>query len=962
MHTQIIIDDNITEIQYIYHLSDIHIRNNERHTEYLEVFNLTYETLKQEISINPQSLIVVTGDILDTTETDFDGAYIALCFLENLAKIAPTIIIAGNHDCNLANTSDEDILTKILRIRELQNLYYLKDSGIYQYHNIMFGVSSLIDSKFVKAENIYHNRDTGNNYKIALYHGFLKDPSFKLSYSIEKAIYEIDDFNNYDYVMLGDIHKHLYVNNIPTIAYAGSLIQQKYKETIDNHGILKWNLATKQSNLIEVHNNYGFYTIKICNERIVEMPKISKKATIKFSLEDTRGIYFDMLLKKLHKRYDIISFKIKKNKFTKCLREIDPQPYQYSTKENNHTNIVNSYFNSQNITNEWRKKLLRLHTEITDNKLKLSDIVTKPWKILKLKFSNLLSYGENNVIDFRKHQQNQIIGIIGQNNHGKSALIDIILFCLFEKCGRERDNIFNINAVEMSCSLTIEMHGTVYKISRNGKIDSKTHIMTIIPKFSKITTDAENNKSVISLNESLKRHTDKKIAKLFGTYKNFTNICIYLQQPHVNFIDMTPCKKKEHLNEILNLNIFKNYHDNINKKCKMLSAEYLSLKHKVQSTSKNQLTKEIKLIEEYILKLKVKRYKINQFLNQFSSSPYSYRLDIQDDKLLFIQLKINKYIRMQKSSNTAYHTVSNKLTELLNKSSILTKRSLKMNLSITSKLIRKMKNLNKEIIDTSFDFLTITDKKKQIATKLRKYTYLLKKYNKEFLEEFYKHKIISLNAKTELNKTKLNSLQEQFNKYDANLEKCNKLGDKVELYQMYCDMIGNEGLSQEIFKIKLPLIENEVNNILQKNYNFKIKIILYDGLVIKGSRKLTPKCISINIYRPDMPHYNVQAACGFEKLLITLAFRIVFYHFTCDAKPNFFIIDEALGCLDKEHLENIGIFLNYMKTQFDHIYIVSHQEQIHEHSSSLIKIKKDGEFSQISEEHLPANKQLIIEI
>ena len=58
-------DDGKTEIQYIYHLSDIHIRKANRFVEYVEVFNRTYKKLSLMIGQNKKkSLIVLTGDIM----------------------------------------------------------------------------------------------------------------------------------------------------------------------------------------------------------------------------------------------------------------------------------------------------------------------------------------------------------------------------------------------------------------------------------------------------------------------------------------------------------------------------------------------------------------------------------------------------------------------------------------------------------------------------------------------------------------------------------------------------------------------------------------------------------------------------------------------------------------------------------------------------------------------------------
>ena len=45
--------------------------------------------------------------------------------------------------------------------------------------------------------------------------------------------------------MLGDVHKHQYLNKAKTIAYAGSLIQQKRDEDLLEHGTIKWDIHKK---------------------------------------------------------------------------------------------------------------------------------------------------------------------------------------------------------------------------------------------------------------------------------------------------------------------------------------------------------------------------------------------------------------------------------------------------------------------------------------------------------------------------------------------------------------------------------------------------------------------------------------------------------------------------------------------------------------------------------------------
>jgi DNA repair exonuclease SbcCD nuclease subunit len=244
------------------------------------------------------TLIVLTGDIMHSkTELSPESIDMAQDFFINLSNIAPVIMIAGNHDCNLANRNRMDALTPLIkRIHGAQNLHYLKDSGLYQYHNIIFGVTSLLDNILTTADNInkndWKNIKQQNKYKIALYHGSLKGSTTDTGFMPKNTDLTVKKFDGYDYVMLGDVHKYQYMNKEETIAYPGSLIQQNHGETLRGHGILKWNLPKKTTKFIEITNDYGYCTINIKNGKIIKSddPKkneIPQKAQIKFIMEDT---------------------------------------------------------------------------------------------------------------------------------------------------------------------------------------------------------------------------------------------------------------------------------------------------------------------------------------------------------------------------------------------------------------------------------------------------------------------------------------------------------------------------------------------------------------------------------------------------------------------------------------------------------------------------------------------------
>ena len=101
------IDIGFENISHIAHIADVHIRNLKRHGEYRDVFKKLYKDLKETLPKN--SIIYLAGDIVHAkTEMSPELIRMVSGLFTNLSKIRPTILIAGNHDCNLNNANRLD--------------------------------------------------------------------------------------------------------------------------------------------------------------------------------------------------------------------------------------------------------------------------------------------------------------------------------------------------------------------------------------------------------------------------------------------------------------------------------------------------------------------------------------------------------------------------------------------------------------------------------------------------------------------------------------------------------------------------------------------------------------------------------------------------------------------------------------------------------------------------------------
>ena len=254
------------KLKHIHHISDIQIRNLKRHTEYEEVFNRTYEEVKKH---KDNAVVYIGGDIAHSkTEMSPELVDQLSRLFKNLADICPTILIAGNHDCNLNNRSRMDVLSPIVNNLQHPDLHYLKDSGVYKCADTKFVVWDVWE----KEDDYIEAKDFEGETKIVLFHGTVDKSETDLGFFLPSDV-KIAKFDGYDMGLLGDIHKRQHLNKEKTISYCGSLVQQNHGEGL-SHGYLLWDVPKRTSEYIEVPNDYGYYTINIDDGKVPDCPDI----------------------------------------------------------------------------------------------------------------------------------------------------------------------------------------------------------------------------------------------------------------------------------------------------------------------------------------------------------------------------------------------------------------------------------------------------------------------------------------------------------------------------------------------------------------------------------------------------------------------------------------------------------------------------------------------------------------
>ena len=257
------------------HISDTHIRNVKYHEEYRKVFKDIYESLEND----KPDYIIHTGDIAHT-KTQLSPEYFELCadFLKNLADIAPTYVILGNHDGNLKNDNRQDAITPVVEALQHPNLFLLKNSGETQItDSICLNVLSVFDR-----DNWVSPSDK-SMVNIALYHGAIMGCEINEEWNLESGEDDINIFTNFDYAMLGDIHKTQKLDPDGRVWYAGSTVQQNFGESLKK-GYLLWDIRDQETFSVEKRlfmSPRPFYTVEINQDGTLPKVNVPKNSRLR---------------------------------------------------------------------------------------------------------------------------------------------------------------------------------------------------------------------------------------------------------------------------------------------------------------------------------------------------------------------------------------------------------------------------------------------------------------------------------------------------------------------------------------------------------------------------------------------------------------------------------------------------------------------------------------------------------
>jgi len=173
-----------------------------------------------------------------------------------------------------------------------------------------------------------------------------------------------------------------------------------------------------------------------------------------------------------------------------------------------------------------------------------------------------------------------------------------------------------------------------------------------------------------------------------------------------------------------------------------------------------------------------------------------------------------------------------------------------------------------------------------------------------------------------------------------NLELIDKIKEeqvKEGKYKVYLELYGKNGISKKIMKNMMPLINSELQRLLQDSCYFRLEV------KISEKNEVEFWMIDNNTQVEKL----MVSGSGYEKTIASLALRAVLSKVCSLPKPNIVVFDEVFGKISNDNLEMVYEFFIKIKEYFENILVITHNPLISQWADNTIKVKKVDNISKI---------------
>ena len=658
----------------------------------------------------------------------------------------------------------------------------------------------------------------------------------------------------------------------------------------------------------------------------------------------------------------------------------------------------------------------------------------KKWYIRNIEFSNFLSYGENQRLDFDKLNGIVVVESDPPNFGGKTVLtVDLLMFLFFNETTKttKAEEIFNrfSNKDKVHVKGEITIDGEDYVIVRNieRKLSKKGewNVKTELDFFKKLSDG-----TLLNFTGEQRRETEAFIKNSIGTKEDFLMTILTTGSNLEDLLESKPTARGQVLSRFMGLEFLKRKEEvakeiysefSKQKISNIYSSEQLKSDIETHQNSISELQIQIKEsnqslveVDEAITKgktyrddmLKKKHTNIDQELSLLNPEKTKDEIkEIEREKSGFLT-KISE-IKVVEPSQFYEEEIHDKVKEEIN---ILYKEIVQIDTEIAS--INKLKSsveggikcehcgielMNAAITNAKIaeldGYIHQKEEKTKIMTDLSDKEKGFVQLKKEF-DEYEKNKLVkekyevsvescdlkigslndkikrweeiqdkiqenqkieaqlikadvrlddlenqrrTINTSITTNEGSIKSLEEKIETNQKKIVTIKEEEEKEKIYKIYLELYGKNGISKMIMKTMMPIINSELQRLMEDSCYFKLEVRINDKNEVEfimtdnetGVEKL------------------MTSGSGFEKTISSLALRSVLTKIASLPKPNLVVLDEVFGKIANDNLEMVYEFFTKIKDYFEKVFVISHNSIVSTWGDHVVKIKKENNLSKV---------------
>jgi hypothetical protein len=189
------------------------------------------------------------------------------------------------------------------------------------------------------------------------------------------------------------------------------------------------------------------------------------------------------------------------------------------------------------------------------------------------------------------------------------------------------------------------------------------------------------------------------------------------------------------------------------------------------------------------------------------------------------------------------------------------------------------------------------------------------------------------------NQNQIDNLIARIEKNNGFVLKIDEEFEKEKIYKIYNEIYGKNGISKIIMKTMMPVINSELQRLLQDSCYFNLEIRIND----KNEVEFIMVDNSTGIEKLMM------SGSGYERTIASLALRAVLTKVCSLPKPNLVAFDEVFSKISNDNLEMVGEFFSKLKDYFPKIFVITHNPLVGNWANNIVKITKTDNVSKVSQ-------------